>query len=203
VTFTHGSEAVSLDQPGSFTLLGTTATPTRRGAGPLLIGALLVLPLAPTTSSAMANGIINVRSVGDGTTSGGYQLETATDLSATALAVRRVRARTGLTWEELAKVLGVSRRAVHAWAAGGRLTHHHALRLRRVAEVLEAHDAGAPELTRAAVHAPTSAGTSLFQQLVRTTRPAARPAMTPADRLAASEPALVAQARVIERQDIE
>ena len=41
--------------------------------------------------------------------------------------------RSGLTWEQLAKALGVSRRSLHMWAAGSKVTHAH----RRVMERFE------------------------------------------------------------------
>lgn len=35
--------------------------------------------------------------------------------------VKELRNATGFTWEQLSKLLGVSRRSVHLWAAGGRM----------------------------------------------------------------------------------
>ena len=41
-----------------------------------------------------------------------------------------VKEHSGLTWDQLGKVFGVSRRAVHMWANGGRLNESNARRLR-------------------------------------------------------------------------
>ena len=40
----------------------------------------------------------------------------------TAQALTEVREASGLTWEQLARYFGVSRRSVHLWAAGGRMS---------------------------------------------------------------------------------
>lgn len=50
-----------------------------------------------------------------------YQLA----LKDTEETVNYVHSRSGLTWEQLARILGVSRRSVHMWAAGGRMTARH------------------------------------------------------------------------------
>lgn len=40
----------------------------------------------------------------------------------TSLAVRDLHEMSGLTWEQIARLFGVSRRAVHAWANGSRMS---------------------------------------------------------------------------------
>lgn len=46
--------------------------------------------------------------------------------------VLEIRRLSGLTWDELAKVFGVSRRSIHNWALGDRLTDENADKVRRV-----------------------------------------------------------------------
>lgn len=46
--------------------------------------------------------------------------------------VLEIRLLSGLTWDELAKVFGVSRRSIHNWALGDRLTDENAEKVRRV-----------------------------------------------------------------------
>lgn len=62
-----------------------------------------------------------------------------------------VKERSGLTWDQLGKVFGVSRRAVHLWANGGRMNETNAEVLRRFAAEVAAHEGGSPEQTRAAL----------------------------------------------------
>ncbi len=58
--------------------------------------------------------------------------------------LRRIRSISGWTWEELATALGVSRRALHHWDAGGSLSRKHLERLHRLAGVLRGLDTGNP-----------------------------------------------------------
>lgn len=48
-----------------------------------------------------------------------------------------IKEHSGLTWEQLGKVFGVSRRAVHMWANGGRLNEANALRLREFSAIIQ------------------------------------------------------------------
>lgn len=74
------------------------------------------------------------------------------DAPPTATLIRDLKQRSGLTWEQLASMFGVSRRAVHGWASGARLNAHHAETLtamRTLLRQVEAH--GDPEATRLAL----------------------------------------------------
>ena len=46
--------------------------------------------------------------------------------------IAQLRRLTGLTWEQLAYLFGVSRQSVHFWASGGTMTAAHRLHLERV-----------------------------------------------------------------------
>lgn len=63
-----------------------------------------------------------------------------------------VKDNSGLTWDQLGKVFGVSRRAVHMWANGGRLNESNARRLREFSAVIrgivDSTEATAPEDVR-------------------------------------------------------
>lgn len=77
-----------------------------------------------------------------------------------AEAVRLLRERSGLTWDELAQLFGVQRRTVHCWAVGARMPSKHTARLRLLtAAVLSGRigDAGttAPSAVATATHYPT------------------------------------------------
>lgn len=56
----------------------------------------------------------------------------------TAATLKQVRERAGLTWDQISRLFGVSRRAVHLWAAGGRMTAGNEETLLRVSGVLAA-----------------------------------------------------------------
>ncbi len=55
-----------------------------------------------------------------------------------------VKDNSGLTWDQLGKVFGVSRRAVHMWANGGRLNESNAQRLREFSAIVQSLVAAAP-----------------------------------------------------------
>ena len=120
---------------------------------------LLLAAGALTASCLLATPITNdFAFFGSDTTSDGRVLIRAagTDLGSTshdpAMAVRSLKARSGLTWEQLAQALGVSRRSVHGWAAGTRLTAGHAEAFSAL-ELLVADNEvqGDPPATRAAL----------------------------------------------------
>lgn|GEM_PF-2963164 len=58
-----------------------------------------------------------------------------------------VKEHSGLTWDQLGKVFGVSRRAVHMWATGGRLNEANAQRLREFASIIERLESETPGAT--------------------------------------------------------
>jgi transcriptional regulator with XRE-family HTH domain len=59
-----------------------------------------------------------------------------------------LRRRSGLTWGEFADAVGVSRRAVHLWASGKRVSPRHVERLALFASVLALYEVDSPEETR-------------------------------------------------------
>lgn len=67
-----------------------------------------------------------------------------------------VKEHSGLTWDQLGRVFGVSRRAVHLWANGGRMNEANAESLRRFAAAVASHLGSSPEETRAALLAHES-----------------------------------------------
>ena len=147
-----------------------TSIGARRAVAPILIGAFMFLP--GTTNSASLISDTTFVSANMATGIGGFAVGTRLppardEISTTAEAVKRLHARSGLTWDELARAFGVSRRTVHAWASGTRLNQAHAARLSALARVIDAWAAASPEGTRAALHAPAVAGESPYQRLIR------------------------------------
>ena len=65
-----------------------------------------------------------------------------------ARALERIKQASGLTTEALAPLVGVSRRTLHLWLAGGQISQRNEERLRALAEALEAIAAVAPETVR-------------------------------------------------------
>lgn len=85
---------------------------------------------------------------------------TRTAIAAEAIAHRTdrdeivwIKEHSGLTWDQLGKVFGVSRRAVHMWANGGRLNEANAQRLREFASIIERLEAETPGATPETIRA--------------------------------------------------
>lgn len=81
--------------------------------------------------------------------------------------IKTLRESSGMTWDQMARLFGVSRRAVHLWANGGRLN---AVNEEFLAEALtlvqDLHGKG-PDERRAQLFSPDEAGSSLFEILRR------------------------------------
>ena len=86
---------------------------------------LLVAIGAATATSVILGGIaapMAASTVGTSISSRNITRPAPALTESSAETIRRVRDASGLTWEQLAKVFGVSRRAVHHWASGERLS---------------------------------------------------------------------------------
>ena len=81
--------------------------------------------------------------------------------------LRWVKENSGLTWDQLGKVFGVSRRAVHLWANGGRMNEANAEVLRNFAAAVALHRSGSPEKTRAALLAHEGGSVSVVDAFRR------------------------------------
>lgn len=83
-----------------------------------------------------------------------------------------IKAHSGLTWDQMGKIFGVSRRAVHMWANGGRLNESNARRLRAFAAIIrglesEMPDDRRPEVVRARLLQVERDGLSVVDRLRR------------------------------------
>ncbi|MXV95309.1 MAG: hypothetical protein F4Y07_16460 [Gemmatimonadetes bacterium] len=83
---------------------------------------------------------------------------------ATRKAISELRRISGLTWEQLGQLLGVSRRSVHFWASGKPLNASNEQRLMRVLDVVRSADRGSARSMRAALM-DTNQGTAPFDML--------------------------------------
>lgn len=87
--------------------------------------------------------------------------------------VRSLRERSGLTWETLAKTLGVSRRSLHMWAAGATVTPAHRSMMDRFEELLDSLGPLPPTEVKARLFERAAAGKALIDQF-RMTRDGAK-----------------------------
>jgi DNA-binding transcriptional regulator YiaG len=82
--------------------------------------------------------------------------------------IRHLHSESGLTWEQVSKLVGVSRRAVHSWANGTHISAANYERLNRLNELLiDDHPNLSPEERRQMVFSRGASGRSLFNELRR------------------------------------
>jgi transcriptional regulator with XRE-family HTH domain len=142
----------------------------------------------PTTTSSGSNGVPALRAAlvaasllwtpHEGTT-GTYLIEKPAVLTAanpngqlvsvptetTGEAILEVRRRSGLTWEELADLFGVSRRSIHHWASGKAVTAEHEQHIRRTLVVIRQLDQGGAKHMRDFLLTPAADGVHAFDLL--------------------------------------
>lgn len=79
--------------------------------------------------------------------------------------VYELRRLTGLSWEQLSSLLGVSRRTLHNWATGGEIAAKNEEKLARVHSTINRIDRGSASKNRSLLFSPTSDGNTLYDQL--------------------------------------
>ncbi len=85
--------------------------------------------------------------------------------AAHASAVLELRSVSGLSWEQLARLFGVSRRAAHLWAAGNQMSAANEEHLYRCLAVLRRADRGGSAFNRAALFRANQDAVSPFDLL--------------------------------------
>ena len=89
------------------------------------------------------------------------------DASVSAEIIFEIRRLSGLTWDELATVFGVSRRSLHHWANGKPISAANEDRVQRVLATLQEIDRGEAHRNRALLMAPSPEGGLVIDLLRR------------------------------------
>jgi hypothetical protein len=89
-------------------------------------------------------------------------VSSAASVHSTAASVRNLYDSSGLTWDQLARLFGVSRRAVHAWSSGSKMTGFHVDALARINALVNDLPVSTAEDRRTYLLAPRPNGRSLF-----------------------------------------
>lgn len=76
-----------------------------------------------------------------------------------------LKSESDLTWDQIGKVLGVSRRAVHFWATGGRMNEANASLLREFSAIVRALPASGPAQRRSALLSVGPDGRNVLDRL--------------------------------------
>lgn len=172
----HGFENSGLDavtSAGAF-WRSMLPKPLKGGSGLLLSGILVLGPTGTGTLPPHISELAQPRYTGDWTSGWAVVTRDLTEPSAaepsaysttTDQEVRWLHQQSGLTWDQLGRVFGVSRRAVHMWANGGRLNAGNAEVLAQLASVVRALPTRDPALRRAALLAAGPDGRSVLDAL--------------------------------------
>jgi transcriptional regulator with XRE-family HTH domain len=187
------SEVVVFAEPGEPVRIGRSA-PTAGQGTRMLAGSLLLVGglLGGTSACGLPDAAMIPAHVLEGGTSNGTwdlgikatrasagQTTNQASFQATVLSLREL---SGLTWDQLARLFGVSRRALHLWATGGRMNSYHSARLNEVFAVVRSLPAETSERRRELLLLPKEGGHSLYETLLssRSIHPGANaPAFSP------------------------
>ena len=134
-------------QGGKYLLLGAALTTS------IALGTSAIPSLTLPASTSAWSGVVTPLVAPEGLTSG--QL------------LRRLRDATNLTWDQLAKAFGVSRRSVHHWLSGEKLSAHNLELLARFDRLVTAFKGNSPDETRLALVRTDESGVSALDAFRR------------------------------------
>jgi hypothetical protein len=177
------SNGFSIDYPSDPTVSGAGRTGPHL-ASSVLLGGLLLTGVLSGTSTTTPVAAPHIRYIGDWTSSArtlsddtlvspispgpveSAPLDVSGHRSATQQAtIRWLHEQSGLTWDQLSRVFGVSRRAVHLWVTGGRMNAANAETLTQLLSLVRELPADNPSDRRAVLLAPDRSGRSLLDRL--------------------------------------
>lgn len=108
--------------------------------------------IAPERTSAAPNNAV-------------FSSNSSENTPSTARGILAIRQIANLTWDETAKVFGVSRRSVHLWANGRHPSGDQERKLNRVLGILDSYQSLGPSLLRERLMASARPGTLFFDLL--------------------------------------
>ena len=189
-----GPEGLEQLEPGdavTSTAPGRRQLPLSKPVQALLLGGLLLWGPVEGGTAAAAPPIpqrAQIRYIGDWTSTASTVLtheravlasEGSAEAPPNAQAVRWLHEQSGLTWDQLGRVFGVSRRAAHMWANGGRMNATNAELLAQLVAIVRALPQEDAEGRRAALLASGSEGRSVLDTLRERQAPREQPISGP------------------------
>lgn len=170
------------DEEGWFRYVGTTSptmalTPRKFIACVLTAGCAVTGTLtAVTPADAIAlNTVIAQPSTLSAVVA---QPTTTLDYAVVPALLQRLRRTSGLSWGDIGRAAGVSRRTIHNWLAGAHVASVHLTRLLDVSRIVDLVSIGSAESNRALLLQPTANGRSIIDDLALAARPARHRSMS-------------------------
>lgn len=130
--------------------------------GPILVGFMLAGLGTSTAYAAPPDMVSRSQQFGEHTTAG----TNVPSAEPGGKAIGELRRLSGLTWNQLARMFGVSRRSLHFWASGKPMTPSNEEHLQRVLAVLRKMDRGMASSNRTALLTACEGGSIPFDLLV-------------------------------------
>src|SRR6266496_575821 len=110
--------------------------------------------------STLARSVNSSNRSSENSTSERNEINSKNDISKS---LTTIHSTSGLTWEEISYLLGVSRRAVHNWLNGSRVSSKNARNLANLHKFFQKIDQGDSASTRAYLLAPRESGATLYE----------------------------------------
>lgn len=169
-------------------ICGSTSNQFLPQIAPALLSSFLTVALL--TGGTTPTGHVELRQPSQSATYGGLSSRTRVALTARqqpvndqeevslpelARSVRSMHQRSGLTWDELARIFGVTRRTLYNWSIGGQVSAANAQAIAEVIRSLHEIDSGDPKITRSRLLAPTQNGATLYAKLLEQRRRTSHP----------------------------
>jgi len=143
------------DFANSVFTLGTGITTASSGSNSFqkiartaICGAFVLCLFGTSSISAFPEPNLKVLVSGSTDTSAVHAETYPSRTASAANQVRELHRRSGLTWEQTARIFGVDRRTVHLWAAGRHMRPAQTEKLGRIMTILTQLDRGSPTATR-------------------------------------------------------
>jgi DNA-binding transcriptional regulator YiaG len=154
----------------------TSAAGAMRSAGTIGVRPLFAVTLRPVgTSVTSALPVEPMVEPTEQTTSGA----TIVSEDRAGAVIAELRRTSGLTWDQLARLCGVSRRSLHFWASGSTMTSANEEKLQRVLAEIRQADRGSAAANRAMLLSADTGGALPFDLLATGQYERARDAMGP------------------------
>lgn len=129
-------------------------------------GALVVASMLGTPTTGYANlTLVSIERTSASPNNAVFQSNSLDSTPSTARSILAIRQLANLTWDETAKVFGVSRRSVHLWANGRHPSGDQERKLNRVLGILSVHQNLDPSMLREKLMASARPGTLFFDLL--------------------------------------
>ena len=131
----------------------------------VISSALVVASMLGTPTTGYANLQASIERTSAAPSSALFPSNSLDTTPSTARSILAIRQLANLTWDETAKVFGVSRRSVHLWANGRHPSGDQERKLNRVLGILSEHQNLIPSVFREKLMASARPGTLFFDLL--------------------------------------